>query len=103
MITSLQEAKEESGRAQAQVDQTCGQVTGLHEELQALKTRLASHAALQQVGTLQQLDTCHDGLLSSPDKQVTMLQHCYHSVQAVCEDIRESLSDMRATVLRTFA
>lgn len=56
LITSLQEAREDSGHAQAQVDQTCGQVKGLHEELQALKTRLASHAALQQVGTLQQLD-----------------------------------------------
>ncbi|KAL0019445.1 hypothetical protein WJX77_000469 [Trebouxia sp. C0004] len=41
-------AREESGLAQAQLDQTCGQVRGLHEELQALKTRLASHAALQQ-------------------------------------------------------
>ena len=50
LITSLQEAREESGCAQAQVDQTSGQVTGLREELQALKTRLASHAALHQVG-----------------------------------------------------
>ncbi len=53
-VTSLQEAREESGHAQTQLDQTCGEVTGLHEELQALKTRLASHAALQQVGMLQQ-------------------------------------------------
>jgi len=30
VVTSLQEAREESGRAQAQVDQTCGQVRGLH-------------------------------------------------------------------------
>ena len=55
-VTSLQEAREKSDRAQAQLDQTCGQVTSLHEELQALKTRLASRASLQQVGTPQQLD-----------------------------------------------
>ncbi len=30
LIASLQEAREESDLAQAQVDQTCGQVTGMH-------------------------------------------------------------------------
>lgn len=55
-VASLQEAREKSDRAQARLDQTCGEVRGLHEELQALKTRLASQAALQQVGALQHLD-----------------------------------------------
>ncbi len=88
VVTSLQEAREESSRAQAQVDQTCGQVTGLHEELQALKTRLASHAALQQVRMLQQLDRRHDGLLSSMKGQSQCLNNCFRCAQAVCEDIR---------------
>ncbi|KAL0055118.1 hypothetical protein WJX82_007299 [Trebouxia sp. C0006] len=62
------EAREESGCAQAQVDQTSGQVTGLREELQALKTRLASHAALHQ-------DAATSSLRSLEEQLDTQAQH----------------------------
>ncbi|KAL0031992.1 hypothetical protein WJX79_010852 [Trebouxia sp. C0005] len=62
------EAREKSDRAQARLDQTCGEVRGLHEELQALKTRLASQAALQQ-------DAATSSLRSLEEHLDTQAQH----------------------------
>ncbi|KAA6416644.1 MAG: hypothetical protein FRX49_13380 [Trebouxia sp. A1-2] len=62
------EAREKSGHAQARLDQTCGEVRGLHEELQALKTRLASQAALQQ-------DAATSSLRSLEEHLDTQAQH----------------------------
>ena len=60
----LQEAKGSAAQAELRLDQTSGQVSALHGEVQALKARLASDAAVQQVRRLSHICLVHNNSLS---------------------------------------
>ena len=57
-IGCMQDAKGSADWAKAQLEQTTSVVSALQQELHALKSRLQSEAAVQQVGNQHQSSLC---------------------------------------------